>query len=124
MTPHRDAGPVLEQAGSTLGSPGPGNFFECRPLLMRRRIALEPAHGGPRPWSGRAATTRPSRDIMIADNHAGVSLSSAAAEIYAAGTATMDLLGLSYVASESEAGIPFPCSFVHLEVSPHFKWAT
>jgi hypothetical protein len=40
----------------------------------------------------------------IADNHADVS--SAAAEIYAAGTATMDLLGLSYVASE--AGIPFP----------------
>ncbi len=33
-------------------------------------------------------------------------VSSAMSGIYAAGTATMDLLGLSYVASE--AGIPFP----------------
>ena len=40
----------------------------------------------------------------ISNNHADVS--SAAAEIYAAGTATMDLRGLSYVASD--AGIPFP----------------
>ena len=47
----------------------------------------------------------------ILDNHADVS--SAAAEIYAAGTATMDLLGLSYVASE--AGIPFP-SVITLQV--------
>ena len=40
----------------------------------------------------------------ISNNHADVS--SAAAEIYTAGTATTELLGLSYVASE--AGIPFP----------------
>jgi hypothetical protein len=40
----------------------------------------------------------------IAENHADVS--SAAAEIYAAGTAVMDFLGLSYVASE--AGVTFP----------------
>jgi hypothetical protein len=42
----------------------------------------------------------------ISKNHADTS--SAAAEIsgYAAGTATMDLLGLSYVASD--AGVPFP----------------
>jgi hypothetical protein len=40
----------------------------------------------------------------IAENHADVS--SAAAEIYAAGTAVMDFLGLSYVASE--AGVEFP----------------
>jgi hypothetical protein len=44
----------------------------------------------------------------IADNHADVS--SAAAEIYAMGTATMDILALSYVCSES--GIQFPRTFV------------
>ena len=44
----------------------------------------------------------------IADNHADVS--SAAAEIYAMGTATMDILALSYVCSE--AGILFPRTFV------------
>jgi hypothetical protein len=44
----------------------------------------------------------------IADNHADVS--SAAAEIYAMGTATMDVLALSYVCSE--AGIQFPRTFV------------
>ena len=44
----------------------------------------------------------------IADNHADVS--SAAAEIYAMGNATMDILGLSYVCSE--AGISFPRTFV------------
>jgi hypothetical protein len=44
----------------------------------------------------------------IADNHADVS--SAAAEIYAMGTATMDILALSYVCSE--AGIHFPRTFV------------
>jgi hypothetical protein len=43
----------------------------------------------------------------IADNHADVS--SAAAEIYAAGNATMDILALSYVCSE--AGIAFPERF-------------
>ena len=43
----------------------------------------------------------------IADNHADVS--SAAAEIYAAGNATMDILALSYVCSE--AGIAFPQRF-------------
>jgi hypothetical protein len=43
----------------------------------------------------------------IADNHADVS--SAAAEIYAAGNATMDSLALSYVCSE--AGIAFPERF-------------
>jgi hypothetical protein len=44
----------------------------------------------------------------IADNHADVS--SAAAEIYAMGTATMDVLALSYVCSET--GIQFPRTFV------------
>ena len=39
----------------------------------------------------------------IAENHAD--MSSAAAEIYAAGTAVMDFLGLSYVASEARGGV-------------------
>jgi hypothetical protein len=44
----------------------------------------------------------------IADNHADVS--SAASELYAAGTCVMDVLALSYVASE--ANIAFPSPFV------------
>ena len=43
-------------------------------------------------------------NVRIHENHADVS--SAAAEIYAAGNATMDFLALSYVASE--AGVSFP----------------
>ena len=43
-------------------------------------------------------------NVSIHENHADVS--SAAAEIYAAGNATMDFLALSYVASE--AGVSFP----------------
>jgi hypothetical protein len=44
----------------------------------------------------------------IRDNHADVS--SAASELYAAGTCVMDVLALSYVASE--ANIAFPSPFV------------
>ena len=44
----------------------------------------------------------------IADNHADVS--SAASELYAAGTCVMDVLALSYVASE--ANVAFPSPFV------------
>ena len=44
--------------------------------------------------------------IGIPDNHADVS--SAASELYAAGTCVMDVLALSYVASEANVAFPSP----------------